>query len=87
MRHRRSTIGWTAALAALALAACNRSPDSGLLGYVEADYIYAAPVSGGRIAAIAVKRGDAVKAGSPLFALDATDETARRDRRRSSTRR
>ena len=62
-----------------ALAACERPADNALLGYVEADYVYAAPISGGRIAAVGVKRGDAVKAGATLFTLDAVDETARRD--------
>jgi HlyD family secretion protein len=66
-------------LAALLLAACDQSASTGLLGYVEADYIYAAPVSGGRITEVAVKRGDAVTAGTKLFTLDATDETAKRD--------
>lgn len=65
--------------AAFLLAACDRPESAGLLGYVEADYIYAAPISGGRIAEIAVKRGDAVVSGAPLFTLDATDETAKRD--------
>src|SRR6185295_11767707 len=31
------------------------------------------------IAEVAVKRGDVVKAGAPLFTLDVTDETAERD--------
>jgi len=66
-------------LAALSLVACERPAATGLLGYVEADYIYPAPISGGRIAEIAVKRGDSVSAGAKLFALDVTDETARRD--------
>jgi HlyD family secretion protein len=70
----------TILLAALWLAACDRPADTGLLGYVEADYIYAAPVSGGRITEVAVKRGDSVAAGAKLFALDAADETAKRDR-------
>src|SRR5687768_6827240 len=65
--------------AAVLVAACEPQRDTGLLGYVEADYIYAAPIAGGRIAEIAVKRGDPVAAGATLFSLDATDETARRD--------
>ena len=65
--------------AALVLAACDKPASTGLLGYVEADYVYAAPVSGGRIAQVAVKRGDTVTAGSKLFTLDATDETAKLD--------
>jgi HlyD family secretion protein len=65
--------------ALLLLAGCDKPANTGLLGYVEADYVYAAPVSGGRIAAIAVKRGDSVAAGAKLFTLDAVDETAKRD--------
>jgi HlyD family secretion protein len=63
----------------LPLAACDRPSANGLLGYAEADYVYASPVSGGRIIELAVQRGDAVKAGDRLFALDPADETARRD--------
>jgi HlyD family secretion protein len=63
-----------------ALAACDRPHEAGLLGYVEADYVYAAPVAAGRIASLAVARGDSVKAGQPLFIQDATEETAARDR-------
>ena len=63
--------------ALLLLAACDKPTNTGLLGYVEADYIYAAPVSGGRIAEVAVKRGDTVTAGAKLFTLDAIDETAK----------
>ena len=66
-------------LATLLLAGCDQPKQVGLLGYVEADYVYAAPISGGRIAEVAVKRGDAVAAGQTLFELDAADETARRD--------
>lgn len=66
-------------LAALLLAACEKPAETGLLGYVEADYVYAAPVSGGRIVSVDVKRGDTVAAGASLFAVDATDETAKRD--------
>src|SRR3954470_2221512 len=67
------------ALLALPLAACDQPSSTALLGYVEADYVYAAPVSGGRIAELAVKRGDQVKQGDKLFTLDPTDETAKRD--------
>ena len=70
--------------AALMLAACDRPASTGLLGYVEADYIYAAPVSGGRITEVAVKRGDTVTAGAKLFSLDVTDETAKRDQTASA---
>jgi HlyD family secretion protein len=61
----------------LLLGACDKPASTGLLGYVEADYVYAAPVSGGRITDVAVKRGDTVAAGTTLFTLDAVDETAK----------
>src|SRR5687768_8851321 len=64
--------------AAFLLAGCDQPTSTGLLGYVEADYIYAAPIAGGRITEIAVKRGDPVASGATLFALDAIDETAKR---------
>jgi len=73
---------WIAAL--LLLGACDKPTNTGLLGYVEADYVYAAPVSGGRITAVAVKRGDSVTAGSKLFTLDAVDETARLDQAKAA---
>jgi HlyD family secretion protein len=63
--------------ALLLLGACDKPASTGLLGYVEADYVYAAPVSGGRITDVAVKRGDTVAAGTTLFTLDAVDETAK----------
>src|SRR5690349_20218722 len=70
--------------AALLLAACEKPSSTGLLGYVEADYIYAAPVSGGRITEVAVKRGDTVTAGAKLFTLDAIDETAKLDQAKAA---
>ncbi|GAB2178043.1 HlyD family secretion protein [Dongia sp. agr-C8] len=68
----------------LLLAACDRPSSTGLLGYIEADYVYAAPVSGGRIAEVAVKRGDTVTAGAELFTLDATEEAAKRDQAKAA---
>lgn len=45
-------------------------------GYVEADYVYAAPVSAGQIATVAVHEGDAVKAGDVLFTLNQSQQVA-----------
>lgn len=45
-------------------------------GYVEADYVYAAPVSAGQIASIAVKEGDIVRAGDVLFTLNDAQQAA-----------
>jgi HlyD family secretion protein len=50
--------------------------DGGYAGYLEADYVYAAPVSPGRIASIAVAEGQAVAAGDLLFTLDGAQQQA-----------
>lgn len=59
------------------LPACEKAPEDLLLGYVEGDYVYVALPDSGRLTEIAVKRGDRVTAGAPLFALDDTDARAR----------
>ncbi len=46
-------------------------------GYVEADYVYAAPAATGRIEEIGVHEGQEVSEGASLFALDATKQRAR----------
>jgi len=45
-------------------------------GYVEADYVYAAPLSAGQIATLAVHEGDVVKQGDVLFTLNDTQQVA-----------
>lgn len=57
------------ALAAAAVACSAEKPD-GLAGYAEADTLYLAPQESGLIRTLAVKEGDRVAAGDPLFALD-----------------
>lgn len=39
-------------------------------GYVEADYVYAAPVAAGRLTSLSVDEGDEVAQGDTLFTLD-----------------
>ena len=71
------TSRWIWFVGALALlAGCGDKPSGRLLGYVEGDYIYAAAESSGRIATLAVKRGDTIDADAPLFSLDPTREQA-----------
>ncbi|WP_297514550.1 HlyD family efflux transporter periplasmic adaptor subunit [uncultured Caulobacter sp.] len=50
-----------------------------LSGYVEGETLYVAASSAGPVSTLAVGRGDRVKAGQPLFALDAAQLTAARD--------
>lgn len=63
-------------LLALALTGCDTTDERSITGYVEAIYLRPAAASGGRITALAVDRGDAVRQGQPLFALDADREQA-----------
>lgn len=67
------------AVMALALAACGRPEDAGWSGYVEGDYVYVASPLGGSLQSLAVRRGQQVARGAPLFALDAESEQAARD--------
>ena len=62
---------WFAVLSfALALAACSKDT-SRLQGWVEADFVFVGPDEAGRVEMLAVREGDQVAAGAPLFAVDA----------------
>lgn len=50
-----------------------------LQGYVEGDYVRIAPPSAGLLAELAVREGQRVAAGAPLFALDRVAAIAARD--------
>jgi HlyD family secretion protein len=50
-----------------------------LSGYVEGETLYVGASNSGLVSTVAVRRGDRVKAGQPLFALDAAQLTAARD--------
>lgn len=39
-----------------------------MTGYVEGEYVYVAPTSGGILKELSVMRGDQIEAGMPLFA-------------------
>lgn len=51
----------------------------GYVGYLEADYVYVAPTSAGRIVNIAVHEGETISAGQVLFALDDRQQQAMLD--------
>jgi HlyD family secretion protein len=58
----------------------NRShPPAGWQGYAEADFVKVAPTQQGLLVAVAVKRGDRVMAGSPLFDQDDAADKAGHD--------
>lgn len=61
-------LGWIAGLFA-AIIPGHAAPPPGFLGYVEADYVYAAAPTPGTIESIAVSEGATVAAGDVLFVL------------------
>ena len=63
----------------LVLAGCGNSSQQPWLGYAEGEDAFISAPQPGWIAAIAVKRGDAVKEGDLLFTLDDTQQRAARD--------
>lgn len=61
------------------VAGCASPDPKRVQGYVEGEYVYVASPLAGTLETLAVRRGDQVSAGAPLFALDATPEKAARD--------
>jgi HlyD family secretion protein len=58
------------ALAALLLAGCNGAGDPGAQGWVEAERLFVGPDDPGRVETLAVREGDKVEQGVPLFSVD-----------------
>jgi HlyD family secretion protein len=65
-----------ALLLLLALAACEEPEGRWLQGYVEGEYLRLAAPEAGWVESVAVRRGDRVAAGAPLFALEAEEQRA-----------
>nr|WP_249185627.1 HlyD family secretion protein [Burkholderia ambifaria] len=65
------------AVAAL-LGGCGRPADTGptYQGYVEGEFVYLSSSQAGTLTQLSVERGQAVAAGTPVFALEAVSETA-----------
>ena len=59
-----------ALLASLMLAACNTGNVPTFQGWIEAELILVGPDETGRIQTLAVRQGDRVEQGAPLFAVD-----------------
>ncbi|MFT3820570.1 MAG: HlyD family efflux transporter periplasmic adaptor subunit [Rubrivivax sp.] len=58
------------------LAGCGRGEDSAWFsGYAEADLVYVSAAAAGTLQSVAVRRGDAVRQGQALFALDTEAES------------
>jgi HlyD family secretion protein len=60
----------------MALAGCQPAAAPAWTGYAEAELVYIAAPVAGRLTTLAVRSGEAVQAGQPLFELDATPELA-----------
>ena len=58
------------ALAGLLLAGCTNGGDPGMQGWVEAEMLFVGPDDPGRVEMLAVREGDKVEQGVPLFSVD-----------------
>jgi HlyD family secretion protein len=63
----------------LVVASCSHPPPNRFQGYVEGEFVYVASSLPGQLQSLSVRRGQQVKTGDPLFALDETAERAARD--------
>lgn len=75
----RRAIGAALLAGAAVLGACGSKDDPAWAGYVEGEYVYVASPIAGALTTLAVQRGDEVKRGAPLFALDDQAERAARE--------
>jgi HlyD family secretion protein len=71
-------------LAILLIGGCSDSPQDRFQGYVEGEFVYVASPLAGQLESLQVRRGDQVKAGDPLFALESTAEKAALDQTRAA---
>lgn len=63
---------------ALAVAGCDSPKNNALQGYAEGEYVRVGAPFAGTLVRLDVQRGGRVEAGSPLFALEAENESAAR---------
>lgn len=70
--------GLAALCITMLLAGCSGGDGKTLQGYAEGEYVRVAAPFAGSLMALKVKRGEAVKAGDPLFVLEQENERAAR---------
>jgi HlyD family secretion protein len=63
-------------LAGLFIPGCSNDPPDYFQGYVEGEYLYVSSPLAGRLDVLAVRRGESVNAGQPLFTLEQDAERA-----------
>ena len=61
-------------LGAVGICGCSRETEGEFQGYIEGEYVYVASPIGGTLTNLAVARGDTVRAGQLLFALERESE-------------
>ena len=66
-------------LALFLIPSCSSRFQNRFQGYVEGEFVYVASALAGQLDSLQVRRGDQVKVGDPLFALDETAEKAALD--------
>jgi HlyD family secretion protein len=71
-------VRWILLAGLLFLEACSSGGKSVYQGYAEGEYVRVAAPFAGSLTALAVKRGDRVQAGAPLFVLEQENERAAR---------
>lgn len=69
-------MAWLFGLLAAVVPGLGDDPGPRFNGYVEINYLYVAPLSGGRVTGIAVSEGQRVVAGEVLVSLDASQQQA-----------
>lgn len=74
MRTWKTAILFLSLLGTTWLVACEREVPPGWQGYGEGEYIYVATPRGGRLLELAVRKGETVASGAPLFRLDPEPE-------------
>jgi len=68
--------GWIVGLIALVLPGFGVAPEPSYNGYVEAEYLYVAAASAGRIEALLVREGDRITPGQEIFILEDSAQQA-----------
>lgn len=76
IKRREGRIVGFVLMTALALAACSDPPPPSWSGYAEGEFVYVSSALAGRLDSVAVKVGQSVSQGAPLFQLDMESEQA-----------
>src|SRR5260370_14265125 len=79
VQQRELVRGAGALILLLLVGSCSDPPKNRFQGYVEGEFVYVASPLAGTLESLDVRRGEQVKAGDPLFALDETPEKAARE--------